>query len=116
MPAALGELRRVVQQVEDDLREAGGIRVYADRLGVDVYFERMSRGFDVRPRRFHGVEQDRRQLDRLLAQLDLASRDAGDIEKVVHQPRHVPPLPVDDLPSRAQAYVIGREALDDIYR
>ena len=52
---------------------------------------------DERSARLHGVRHHRRQIDRRLAQVDLAARDPRDVEEVVQQPRLVADLPLHGL-------------------
>ncbi len=58
----------------------------------------------------HRRGHHRRQLHRLALELDLPPGDAGDVEQVVHQPRQVLHLPLEDAPlplqqlRRAQAH------------
>ena len=49
------------------------------------------------------------QVDRRLAELDLALGEPGDVEQVVEQPGHVPDLPLGDLERLAEPP--GRRAL-----
>ena len=97
-PPAVGVLRGVVEQVGDHLGEA-------HRVGVDD--ERRSRQLDRRgdgppPRSAGGWSRPRGaptacELDALPAQLDLAARDARDVEQVVDQAHHLVHLPLDHL-------------------
>ncbi len=57
----------------------------------------MSALVDERARALNSPLDDGAQNERLLAKLDLAARDARDVEEVVDQPGHVLDLPLDDL-------------------
>ena len=87
-PAALpGVLRRVVQEVADDLGEASQVAEYAQRVGRDLDGQRVVPCVDQRAARLDGARDDRRDLDRLAPEVDLPLRDAGDVEQVLDEPR-----------------------------
>ena len=101
-PPPVGVLGRVVEQVDDDLREPHRVAVEPQRrLGGSEHVELGAAasisGRLVSTARSH----DRRQLDALAAQLDLAARDARHVEQVVDQPHQVVDLALDDLARRA---------------
>ena len=53
---------------------------------------------DERAGRLHGAVHHRGQVHDLLAQFDLATGDAGDIQQVIDHPGHVLHLPLHHLP------------------
>ena len=87
--AAIGELDRIVQKILDDLGEAQGIGV-----GVKRFSRQADGQLPVAPVG-HGLKLRHRVLDRsaevgsLSTQLDMAAGDAGDVEQVVDQARHM---------------------------
>ena len=93
----VGVLGGVGQEVDEDLLEP-------DRVGLEPQGPRGERDgqlvlplLDERADGLDGTADDRREVERLLAELDLAPRDAGDVQQVVDQPGQVPDLPLDDL-------------------
>ena len=67
---------------------------------------------DQRANGFDGLVDDRRQFDALLAQLDLAARDAAHVEQVVDQPRPSarPAAPASRTPSSTRLPLAAAEA------
>src|SRR5690606_8769345 len=96
-PFRVGVLRRVSEQVLDDLHEA-------DRIGVEPYLlarcreaelliPRSNRGTDG----VDGLREDFRELDALATKLDPSAHDPRDVEEVVDQPNEVVDLPLHEL-------------------
>ena len=94
--ARLGVLGGVVQQIGKNLRHPRRVGVQKNGLSgnaIDQLHGRPNRSADgwfpphyLSPPRVRPV----------LAKLDLVARDAADVEQVVHQPSHLPHLPLDD--------------------
>src|SRR3954466_3632963 len=59
--------------------------------------ELVARALDERAARFGRRLQDVRDVDSLAPQLDRPARDTRDVEQIVHEPRQVQRLPVDDV-------------------
>lgn len=94
--AAGGVLRRVRQQVRDDLRQAHWIRIDDQARARHVHGERVALFSDQHCRRLHGAADDGRELHRRLLQLDFAARDARDVQQVVHEVQDSLELSFDD--------------------
>ena len=81
------ELGRVVEEVREHLLDSGQVGFQPERLLGEGDCEPVAALVDDRPgsldRALHGTAQ----LDPLLAQLDLAAAEAGDVQQVVHQAR-----------------------------
>ena len=60
---------------------------------------------------FHRLLDDGRQVDSLLAQLDLAPRDPADVEQIVDEARHLADLPLQHLRGRPERFSV---ASDDV--
>ncbi len=63
-------------------------------------------GLDQRTTRFHAVLHNRRQVDSLLAQRDLAAGDPRHFEQVVHQAHHVADLAVHHVADTFADWVV----------
>ncbi len=93
----LGVLRGVGEQVRDDLFEPRGVSAHQERTlrkgdgqVVTERFDRGKGGLD-------GERDDRLEVNRRLAQIDMAASDAGDVEEVFEKAGHVLNLaPGDD--------------------
>jgi hypothetical protein len=86
----LAVLGGVGEEVEHHLREALGVAVHAQSaarhaLDADAVRARLEQ----RTRHLHRAQHGVGDLDGALAQVDLAARDARDVEQVVDQPRQV---------------------------
>ena len=97
-PAVGSELDGVAQQIYHDLLQPRRVGLQPDdfrgqryRQGLDVPVDQGANGLD---RLFHDAAQ--RHPFRL--QADSSARDAGNLQEVVHQPRQVPHLPLNDGP------------------
>jgi len=90
-------LGRVRHEVREDLSEACGIAVDDETALRDLDGELAAPLFEEWPRHLDRTRDCRRQLERLLAQLDLAARDARDVEQVVDEPHHVLDLALEDI-------------------
>src|SRR5262249_15277439 len=90
------ELLRIAQQVAYDLEQARWIGVHLVGTGAGPYVHsnpaRREGCSLVIDRAAHEV----RQIDRLAPEPNLAARDSGDVEQIVHQACEVRNLPVDD--------------------
>ena len=112
--AAVGELAGVVQQIADDLRQASrvGVQVHRRLRQRDRQF--LTHAFAQRTDGFHGVVDDRRQFDALLAKLHLAAADAAHVEQVIDQPHHLADLPLQHvhrgIDRMVESSVVGRSS------
>src|SRR5207249_414053 len=104
-PSPLGVFGRVAQDVAQGLREP-------QRVGVDPERRIGNLGRELVPALLYqglhdldGARDQRRKLDRLARQVDLAARDARHIEQVVDQARQVRELPLDHVARPAQLWV-----------
>ena len=66
-------------------------------VGGEIDHQLVRARLDQRPGGFDRGDQAVREVQALLAQLQLAARDARDLQQVVEQPRHVLDLAVDDV-------------------
>ena len=92
-----GVLDRIVEEVGQYLGEPREVRLQEHRLFGEIDHEVAARGVHGRPHGLEGVFHDRGQGDPLLAQLDLATADAAQVEEVVDEPHHLPKLPFHDV-------------------
>jgi hypothetical protein len=104
--AGLGVVRRVVEQVREDLRQPHGVGVEPDRLAGQRHDELVLPALDRGAARLDRRGDHVRELDASAAQLETPVRDARDIEQVLEQARHVADLPLDDLRAPAQLAVL----------
>jgi len=95
--ALLAVLRRVVQQVGDDLREPREVAVQPQRLRERAHVQRLAACFEVRLRRLDAVRDHRIEVDLLALEHDLALADACDVEQLLDEPRHLAQLPIHDV-------------------
>ena len=129
LPSSRRELRRVLQEVRDDLREAHPITVHPhlgrrrEHLQPDLALHEP--GALVLGRAMRELVQ----IEPLALELDLPVRDARDVEQIVDEPRQLPHLPMEDrLRSRrllaarrgvieeVQAVADGRERVAQLVR
>ena len=94
LSAGRRELRGVVQEIGEDLRQprAIGVQMHGTLGQRDV--ELMAGRIDRRPAGFDCVVEDRSEIHVLVAELNFVARDAANIEQVVNQPSqllHLPP-------------------------
>ena len=76
--------------------------------------ELVARALDEHAARFDRRFQNARDVDSLAPQLDCPARDTRDVEQIVHEPRHVQRLPVDDV--RRPPEVFGARGARTQYR
>jgi hypothetical protein len=95
--AAVAVLRRVRQDVQDDLRHTVGIDRDAETVSWHIDLDLMISLLENRTRHLERSHHHLSDLDALLAQLDLSARDARDVEQIVDQPHEMRDLPFDDL-------------------
>ena len=89
-PATGGRvLRRVVDQVRDDLHQAFVVAVDGARLVRQVERQQLVLAGDRKIDLLNRIMNDRVEQDRFLVQLDEAARDARHVEQVVDRQRHV---------------------------
>ncbi len=77
----------------------------------------MLAGVDERPARLHGAGDDTSHVHAFHLQMDLAARDARQIEQIVHQPDELMHLAIDHLVKRLCVRLVGTaqaEQLDSI--
>jgi hypothetical protein len=74
----------------------------------------MVHAFAQRAGAFDGVVYDRRKLDTILAELDLAPADAAHVDQVVHQPHHLPDLTLHHLERRMDGLPIAARQPHDL--
>ena len=79
--AGLGVLGGVVEQVRHDLLQPGRVAFDPERLGREIDRELVPERLDQGQRRLDGMVDDRAEIDRLLAELDLSPRDPRDVEE-----------------------------------
>ena len=98
-----GELERVLQQVPEDLRQPRGIGADDHRAAREVALPRQLFAAEVAfARGLQRVLEQRREVDALQPQLQLAARDAGEVEQVVDEPRLERDVAIDEVEIRAQ--------------
>ncbi len=97
LSARIGILGGVVEQVGDHLGQAHGVGVEDQRRGRQGNGELVAAGLNERLAGFDGAADDRGQLDRRLAEFDLAAGDARDFQQVIDQADHVIHLPFHHL-------------------
>jgi hypothetical protein len=104
VPAFVGVLRRIVQQVADDLDKPGLIAFQSHRPRRKRNGQMMPARLDQRAARLDRAVDDSREVERLARECDLTLRDARDVEQIVHQPRQVLRLALNDI---ARPLLIG---------
>jgi hypothetical protein len=115
--AAVGVSGRIVQQVRHHLGQPGLVPVQRDRPDRRDEVQLEPGRLDQRPARLNGRLDNVGQVDPGLPQLQLAGRDPGQVEQIVHQPGELPGLPLDDGPGPDQGWVgrpAGPEDLDRV--
>ncbi len=112
VPAALGVLGGVGEQVDHDLLDARRIgakrQLSLEELGDQGVFSFC----DERSHRFDGLLQDRAGIDELPFQADLPAGDPGDVEQVIDQPGELPRLTVDDVLREIDVLEVARHLED----
>ena len=97
-PALLGVLPRVGQEIGHDLSEPRRIGGDHEACGRHVRDQLLVAKLEERARHLDRLGDDVTDLDGLGPELDLAARDARDIEQIVDQPDQVSGLALDDRP------------------
>ena len=92
LPAGLGILRGVVQEVRENLSEPDAIGFEHNRLGRQFDGEGQLRFLDVRAADVERGIEDVLQSDRFGIEAELAGCDARDFEQIVHEPDHLADL------------------------
>ena len=105
--AALGVLRGVGQQVQDDLLDPRRVDVERQLAPLDRDAEGVPPLVDERPGRLDRLVEDRARVHEVLPEPDLPARDARDVEQVVDEPDELPDLPLDDVAGPVAALLVG---------
>ena len=92
-----GELGGVVQQVEQQLGQPGGIGFQIDRLGRERNCQFMSRSLNVGAAQLDGLIHYQCQFDSLFAELNLARADPRGVKQVVNEPHQLSQLALHHL-------------------
>ena len=114
MPAGRRVLERVGQQIADDLVDARGIGVDPDRRRVQLELVLLHGAGDFERRR--GALHQRREIQRMARQADLARDHARHVEQVFHHVREVARLPRDDAARAAGQFAVGIDATEHLDR
>jgi hypothetical protein len=96
VPSGRRVLRRVVEQVDDHLREPPAVGVDDEAGRRHGHGERVLALLDERARRFDGVGDDGRELDRSALEVQTAAHRARHVEQIVDEAHEVIHLPLDD--------------------
>ena len=96
LTAGVAIFRGVRQQVREDLRQPQMIRVEQDRFGRQMQRQVLVLGLQRRTGRFHSGIHHVGHHQRFQLEMQLALRDARDVEQVIEQQRHVRRLALDD--------------------
>ena len=112
-PPRLGVLGGVVEQVGEHLGQPGQVGVHDDRAAggsvtVSSWPICSMSGRLVSTALLH----HRRQFDPLLAEFQLAAGDAAHVQQVVHQPHHLPKLPLHHGAGLLSGVPVGRQPDD----
>ncbi|OEZ97262.1 hypothetical protein DUPY_36360 [Duganella phyllosphaerae] len=87
----------VVEQVGQRLHQPGPVAAHVQLAGRQAQHQRVMACFEQGPRLFDGAVDDGHQLQVVLLELHQPTRDARDVEQIVHQVGHVFHLPDDDV-------------------
>src|SRR5260370_19800000 len=79
----------IIEEVSNSLSETGQIAVQMHRFGRHRNRELVPVGIDDRAGGFDGAANDGRQLDEFLAELNLATVNARDIQQIIHEPNQL---------------------------
>jgi hypothetical protein len=109
-----GELRRVLEEVAENLRHPGPVPVDPDRAGRDVEAQGEPALLEHGPVVVARAPHDLPQIEPLAVQLDLPLRDACGVEQVVHEPGEVRELAADDLPRPLGVLAARSGAVEDV--
>ena len=93
----VGVLRGIGQEIRQHLRQPNGVCIERRQLRRQLDRQAVTFAVDQRARGFNRGVDDRAEVDALQSELQLAARDARNVEQVVEQPRHVLHLPMNDL-------------------
>lgn len=96
--------RGVVDKVSGDLNEPHGIAEDAQRLAAGRRLDAVAILFDKRLACLQRVAQNGPHVDKLFAQLDLASADARDFKKIVDEPHEMIDLIINRRKGRANIF------------
>ena len=96
--------RGVVQQVRDDLRHPHLVDIDDEPVLGDVDRQPVMVLLDERQRELDARQRGAGQLGRAPSQLDLAVRDALDVEQIVDETHQVAELALDDVEPRRPAW------------
>ena len=86
----------VFQQVTGDLDQSGRVAADQQVAGCQADSKVVLVGLDQRPYLLKRFIDDKRKVNGLHVEIDLAPRDSGDVEQVVNDACHVPGLLADD--------------------
>lgn len=86
-----------MQNVQKDLRDPHHVGVEVNRQRRQDDGEFVAHLLDERAAGVHSVLHDRRQLDSLPAEFQFATRNAGHIQQVFHEPGHLRHLPLHNV-------------------
>jgi hypothetical protein len=89
-----GVFAGVAQQIGEDLLQTGRVGLERQRLLRQRYVQSVLPFFQVGTHPLQAALQHRGKVERPLAQLDLALRDARDVEQVIDEPYQVVDLPL----------------------
>ena len=90
-------LAALLSRFDEHLRETHGVGIETECFRRERDLERVIRRVDQRAARLDSRRDHVGEIHAALAQLDLAARDARDVQQVVDQPHHVVDLALHDL-------------------
>jgi hypothetical protein len=93
LPARIGVLGGIVEEVREDLRQAHPVRLDPVLLVRQGHLQRLLARLDQRPRGFHAIGQRAPHRQPFPPQLDTAAADARDVQEVFDQPGELADLP-----------------------
>ena len=102
LPAALGVLGRIIEQVQKDLGQPNEVGIERHRLVRQVDDQLVAVLVDHGPACFDGALEHLGQIDALFSQLDFSAADPRQVEQVVDQVDHLLHLAVDDRFARLE--------------
>jgi hypothetical protein len=97
VPARIGVLGRVADHVGKHLGESWRITIHEQRLRRDLEVEAMAFQLEQRASDLDGAGDRSSHIDDLALQLELAARDARDVEQIVDESGQVMDLALDHL-------------------